>query len=163
MSDQQDWPSRYRELSDDGLMQLAIEGGLVPEAESALRQEMQRRSLSDHDVRALSDWQQQQKPVPPPQRVFLGYGVRFVGKKFLSEQEERSGVFVSTKFIVLNRVCLIPVGSYRLKQNSGKYPDVEGRVALQHDQVWSGLWPALALFGVGMAGAALSIYTSRPR
>jgi hypothetical protein len=157
--DQNGLAEKYRNLSDDNLLQLALDGGLTAEAELALRTEMGRRSLSKKDVNALADWEEQQKPPPPPpQRVFLGYGTRFVGKKFLTPEDERQGIFVATKFVVLRYSSIFPIGSYRVIQRDGKVPQIENRVPLQWDQVWLGVRFTLVAIFVGFAAAAVSIY-----
>ena len=156
---QEDLEDRYRSLSDDGLMQLSIDGGLRAQAAIALRIEMERRSLGRKDVKALADWEEQQKPPPPPpQHVFLGYGVRFVGKKFLSQEDKRQGVFVSTKFVVLKYASIFPISSYRVTQRDGEFPQIENRVSLQWDQVWSAVRPALLAALIGFVLAAAVIY-----
>lgn len=155
----------YQNLSDDGLMQLSIDGGLTPEAETALRREMERRSLSGKDIQDLADWEEQQKsPPPPPRRTFLGYGVEFAGKKFLTDEDERQGIFVATKFVVLRYAAIIPIGSYRVAQRGGEFPQIVDRVPLQWDQVWSGVRVSLFAILIGLGLAAVSIYfTDRKR
>jgi hypothetical protein len=159
-----DAANRYSDWSDDALLQLAIDGGLTDEAESERRSEMQVRSLTKKDVDSLRTWEEQQKPPPPPPRKeFMGYGVRFVGKKFLSQEDEQTGVFVATEFVVLRFLPIIPIGSYRVTQEQGEFPKKEKRVPLQWDQVWTGIAPALFAMFIGLALCAASIYWGRRR
>jgi hypothetical protein len=150
--------SQYAHMSDDALLQLRIGGGLTPEADNALNSEMQRRSLDRKDIDEMKDWEEQQKPLPPdPQSVVLGYGIRYVGKKFLSPDDEGHGIFVATKFIVVRRVPLIPIGSYRIKPRESGLREIESRVPLQWDQVWSAMWPLLLFIAIGLGLLAVTI------
>ncbi|HZY63595.1 MAG TPA: hypothetical protein VFE38_13830 [Edaphobacter sp.] len=151
---------KYRALSDDQLLQLSIEGGLTPEADALLQGEMKRRSLGAKDIANLKDWEDAQLPKPDlkPQHLVLGYGTRFAGKKFLSAEDERQGIYVATKFVVIRGVSLIPIGSYRVRLIDGGFPSIDNRVPLQGDQVWSEI--KIGVFAIlgGVALAALSIY-----
>ena len=160
-----DLENRYRAFSDDELLQLSIEGGLSAEGQTVLQTEMRRRSLGTKDIKELKDWEEQQKPPsPPPQRVFLGYGVRFVGKKYLSQDDERRGVFIATKFVVLKWAAVFPIGSYRVVQAEGDYPRIEDRVPLQWDQVWLGLKPtAITILVGGALGFAVAYLSDRKK
>jgi hypothetical protein len=156
--------NRYRTFSDDELLQLSIEGGLSAEARTVLQTEMRRRSLGTKDIEELKNWEEQQKPPPPPpQRVFLGYGMRVVGRKYLSQEDESQGVFTATKFVVLKGVSFFPVGSYRMKQVPNEFPQIENRVPLQWDQVWSGVKPALFATLIGFTLAVVVIYFKERR
>jgi hypothetical protein len=149
---------QYGHMSYDALLQLRIEGGLTPEADNALNSEMRRRSLGRKDVDDMKDWEEQQKPPPPdPQRVVLGYGIRYVGRKFLTPDDESSGIFAATKFIVVRRVPMIPIGSYLIKPRESGLPEIESRVPLQWDQVWSGIWPLLLFIAIGLGLLAVTI------
>jgi hypothetical protein len=148
----------YADVSDDGLMELAIEGGLTPQAEHALAAEMQKRSISSSDVDEFRNWKGEHTNPAPVRRTFLGCGLKFVGKKFLSTQDEREGIFVATRFVVLIGMPMIPTGSFRVDQHDRGFPQIRTRVALQLDQVWSGLWPTILVFIVGAVVGVLSAY-----
>lgn len=166
-SDQGEFENRYRTLTDDALLQLAIEGGLSDQAEAAFKLEMQSRSLGNKDVKALKDWEKdredKQKPLPTPQRVILGYGVRFVGHKFLCEEDERRKIFTATKFLVVRYVPIFPIGSYRAREAEHGLPKTLDRIDLQWDQVWQGMKMTVLATTLGLAGAAISIYFAEHR
>jgi hypothetical protein len=148
----------YADLSDDGLMELSIEGGLIPEAQHALAAEMQKRSISSSDVNEFKKWRDENAKPAPVRRTIFGYGLKFVGKKFLSTEDEREGIFVATRFVVLMGMPMIPLGSFRVDQHDRGFPQIHSSVALQLDQVWSGLWPTISLFIVGAAAGVLTAY-----
>jgi hypothetical protein len=166
-SNQGEFESRYRTLTDDGLLQLAIEGGLNDQAAAALRVEMQRRSLGSNDVKELKDWEKdqadKQRPAPTPQRVFLGYGVRYIGHKFLSAEDERRKIFVTTKFLVLRNMTVFPIGSYRAQGDEKELTKTLEPLRLQWDQVWQGMKLVVISVAFGFAGAAASIYFAEHR
>jgi hypothetical protein len=153
----------YADVSDDGLMELAIEGGLTPTAQHALTAEMQKRSISSSDVEEFEKWKDEHTDPAPVRRTFLGYGLKFVGKKFLSTEDEREDIFVATRFVVVMGMPTIPLGSFRVDQRDRGFPRIHSRVALQLDQLWSGLWPTILLFVVGVAAGVLTALTDKNR
>ena len=144
-----DYVALYRALSDGEITQLASEGGLRPEADIALKAEMQRRSIGAKDVRSL---RLRQKRAQLQARVGtnpnLGRGTRleFRGHKFLTESDERKGVSAVTRWFVFSYMPLIPLGSYRAgaPKSGDPNPHIIGKIELQWDQVWEG-WKRTAI------------------
>jgi hypothetical protein len=85
----EDFAAQYQLLSDGALTQLASEGGLRSEADTALRAEMRKRSIGTKEVRSLRVTQKKAKL----QRVnhnpysYQGTGLRLRGHKFLNEAD----------------------------------------------------------------------------
>lgn len=163
----QDVRATYQRLPDDALLEIASEGGLTSAAQSALKAEMERRSLGPKDVQSFEQWRKETAPQPPPptpQRTFDGYGIGYVGKKTLTQSVgERSGSFVTTRFLMIRGLTTIPLGSYRAIEGRGGYPKVEERVSMQWDQVWQGMRVFLFATLTGLALAAVSIYFAESR
>jgi hypothetical protein len=144
-----DHVSQYAVLSDEKITQLASEGGLRPEADIALREEMRKRSIGATDVRSL---RVKQKKAKLQARVGnnpdLGRGTRLElrGHKFLTEADERKGIAVVTRWIVFAFMPLIPIGSYRVKESveGDTNPEIVGKAPLQWDQVLDG-WKKAAI------------------
>src|SRR5580698_8938074 len=114
-----DYVAQYAALSDAEVMQLAIEGGLRPEAEIALRSEMRRRSIGSTQVRSLSVKQKRAKLqmlVGNNPYSYKGSGLRLRGHKFLTDADRNKGIIVVTRWIVFFYMPLIPIGSYRVKE-----------------------------------------------
>jgi len=133
---------QYQALSDERLTQLASEGGLLPEAELALRAEMHERSIGAKEVRSLRIEQKKTRL----QRVshnpysYRGTGLRLRGHKCLNEADKSKGIAVVTRWIVFSFMSLIPLGSYRVMDSThddGK-PTIVSKVRLQWDQVLTG-------------------------
>lgn len=141
-----DFAVRYEALSDSALTQLASEGGLRPEAEIALSAELQRRSIDAKEVSALRVEQERVKLQTAANNPYFyqGTGLRFRGKKFLTESDQRHGITVVTRWIVFAFMPLIPLGSYRVKQPTGwGKTEIISKLPLQWDQVWKGWGSAL--------------------
>jgi hypothetical protein len=157
--------NRYRSLTDDEILQLFIDGGLAPEAETVLKSEMRRRSLGTNDAKELKDWEQKKilESKPARQRVIFGYGVKFVGRKFLSDEDEHKGIFVATKFIVINYVPLVPIGSFRVLEANDGLPEIISKVPPQWNQVWPPIVLFLAAVFLGVGLAAVGILLSKHR
>jgi hypothetical protein len=133
---------QYLTLSDERLIQLKSEGGLVPEAALALHAEVVKRSIGAKKVRSLRIKQRKTRL----QRVnhnpysYRGTGLRLRGHKFLNEADKNKGIAVVTRWIVFSFMSLIPLGSYRVMdsaQDNGK-PTIVSKVRLQWDQVLTG-------------------------
>jgi hypothetical protein len=138
----EDFAAQYQVLSDGALTQLASEGGLRSEADTALRAEMRKRSIGTKEVRSLRVTQKKAKL----QRVnhnpysYQGTGLRLRGHKFLNEADGNKGIAVVTRWIVFSFMPLMPLGSYRVMEpghKSGK-PTIISKVRLQWDQVLVG-------------------------
>jgi hypothetical protein len=121
---------------------------------------MERRSLDRSGVNGLEQWKKDNPfrgKRATPRRTFLGYGIGYIGKKPVRSASKQSGRFITTRFIVLNRLTVIPVGSYVATEGRDGYPKAQERVNLQWDQVWEGTRLFLLAIAVGCLLAALSI------
>jgi hypothetical protein len=140
----EDFGEQYRALSDEAITQLAIEGGLRPEADIALRAEMQKRSIRAKDVKSLKDEQEKTKLQMQvghnPYSSFRGTGLRLLGRKFLSEDDQIKEIVAVTRWIVFAFMPLIPLGSYRVIESTygNSNPTIVNKVRLQWDQVCNG-------------------------
>jgi hypothetical protein len=155
----EDFASRYQALSDEAITQLASEGGLRPEADIALKAEMRKRSIGANDVRALRVKQEKTKlqmMVGHNPYDYRGSGLQLRGDKFIDETDRNRGITTVTRWIVFCYMSIIPIGSYRIKRsaNSGKNPEIIGKVNLQWDQVLAG-WRRTALILLAVVGAVL--------
>jgi hypothetical protein len=140
----EDFAAQYQVLSNEAITQLAIEGGLRPEANVALQAEMCRRSIGTRQVRSL---RVEQKKAQLQTRVghnpyfrYRGIGLRLRGNKFLSEADKNKEIIVVTRWIVFAFMPLIPLGSYRVMESTygNSNPTIVGKVRLQWDQVCNG-------------------------
>ena len=109
-----DYPQLYAALSDDELLNTATQAGqLLPEAQSALADELRRRKLSPADVSAYATYLKGYS-LRPDARItgyFRGFGTRFLGKREFRED----GSFVSTIWIVIFLIPVFPLSSARLR------------------------------------------------
>ncbi len=140
----EDFAAQYRALSNEAITQLAIEGGLRPEANVALQAEMRKRWIGTRQVRSLRVEQkkaQLQKRVGNnPYFSYRGIGLRLRGNKFLSDADKNKEIIVVTRWIVFAFMPLIPLGSYRVMESTDgdSDPTILGKVRLQWDQVCNG-------------------------
>jgi hypothetical protein len=140
----EDFAAQYRALSDEAITQLAIDGGLRPEANVALQAEMRKRSIGTRQVRSLRVEQKkaqlQARVGHNPYFSYRGIGLRFRGNKFLSEADKNKDIIVVTRWIVFSFMPLIPLGSYRVMESTDgdSDPTIVGKVRLQWDQVCNG-------------------------
>jgi hypothetical protein len=144
-----DFAAQYQTLTDDEIAQLASEGGLRPEADIALKEEMHRRSIGAAEVRALRERQEKtnlQMAVGHNPYDYRGSGLQLRGDKFLDETDRHRGITTVTRWIVFCYMPIIPIGSYRVKRSvrDEKHPEIIGKVNLQWDQVFRG-WMTTAL------------------
>jgi hypothetical protein len=156
----EDFAAQYRALSDEAITQLASEGGLRPEADVALREEMRKRSIGTKEVRSL---RVKQKKAKLQARVgnnpysYRGTGLRLRGDKFLTEADRNKGITVVTRWIVFAFMPLIPLGSYRVTRSidGDSNPQIVSKVPLQWDQVLEG-WKTALLVMLAMLGVVLA-------
>jgi hypothetical protein len=146
---QQDFASQYSTLADEEIARLASQGGLRPEAEIAVKVEMQRRSISAEDVRSLrlrDKRSQLQRRVGTNPNLGRGTRLEFRGQKFFNEHDERKGISTVTRWFVFSYMPLIPLGSYRVRASKSDdlNPQIIGKIKLQWDQVWDG-WKKTAV------------------
>lgn len=153
-----DFVSQYAALSDDEINELASEGGLRPEADIALREEMHKRSIGAAEVQSLRVRQSKAKlqMTAGHNPTDRGTGLSLQGHKFLTEADREKGITVATRWIVFVYMPLIPIGSYRVRKHLNATPEIVGQVPLQWDQVFEG-WKKAALVVLGIVGALLGI------
>jgi hypothetical protein len=120
-----DFAAEYREMTDEQLMEVAGEGGLVDEAQLALRAEMANRKLTTEMVRSyrsemLRYWSadnaraESLKPITG-NRLPLGKFMLF-GRSYLSEDDKAHGIEVRTKWFTFRGFPIFPVASYRFSR-----------------------------------------------
>lgn len=107
-------------MTDDQLLQIAGGGsGLCPEAAQALGEELAARRLKEPDVEQyLNAVSHQQLQIKAGTNVFFrtrGTGIAFRGRRFASEEDERLGIWLCTRWFILCWVPLVPLGSYRIR------------------------------------------------
>jgi hypothetical protein len=119
MNENVNFKAKYRDMTDDQVVQLASEGGLLPAAEQALSGELAARGLTEADVRqhveAVSRQRLQMKLSGNKYLHHRGTGIAFRGSRYASDEDERLGIQLRTRWIVLCWIPLIPIGSYRLR------------------------------------------------
>lgn len=112
-------PAKYYEtLTDDSLLNLAREGGFTEEARQALSRELERRRLSDSDLKRFvgrNDRINLREEAKEKGFRGRGPGLLFFGRRFLNEADKKANIQVRTKFFALGGIPLIPVASYRFK------------------------------------------------
>jgi hypothetical protein len=153
----EDFVAQYQVMSDEEITQLASEGGLLPEADAALRSEMRKRSIGATEVRSLRIRQKKaelQMWVGHNPYSYRGTGLRLRGHKFLTEADRKKGIIAVTRWIVFIFMPLIPIGSYRVKESieGDSNPQIIGKVRLQWDQVLEG-WKKAAIIILAFVGA----------
>ena len=158
----------YQHMTDAQLLQVANEGGLVPEAQLALTEELHRRNLKKSDLaqhrpsaRKRLESESRELWFPLVRYHSLGFG--FYGRKYLNEHDRKEHIQVRTKFFVFT-IPLIPIASYRFKctgdpnkwfQWNTQYR-VLNHVPLNWDQVFL-TWAKTAAWIIGMF-AAVALY-----
>ena len=157
MTTTEEFATQYQALSNDEITQLAREGGLRPEAEIALKAEMHKRSIGAKEVKALRVKQEKTKlqmTVGYNPYDYRGNGLQLRGDKFLDETDRNRGITTVTRWVVFCYMSIVPIGSYRIKRsaNSGKNPEIIGKVNLQWDQILAG-WKRTALILLAVVGA----------
>ena len=113
-----DYREAYRRMPDYQIMQIASEGGLVPEAVQALNEELAARGASTQDINQHVEYVAHQKLLQRVGNNILyvphGVGIAFRGKRFSSIEDERLGIELRTRWIILFWIPVIPIGSYRI-------------------------------------------------
>jgi hypothetical protein len=110
---------RYAAMSDDQIVQLASESGLFPEAAQALNEERTKRALTEEDVADhVREVARRQLQMKAGNNVFFrsrGTGIAFRGKRFASQEDQRLGIQLRTRWFVLSWIPLFPLGTYRIR------------------------------------------------
>ena len=132
----------YEKYSDAELIRLAAEGGLREEAEAALTEELRRRKITSNEIReerAVRKRAELQRNVGSnPYGTYHGTGLTFRGTKYLNGQGG-GNVVVKTRWLVIMWMSILPLGSYRIRENdTSRGFTVIRRQRLQWDQVITG-------------------------
>jgi len=141
----EDFRALYAAMSDEEILHLAAEGGLRPEAEAVFAEQVAVRRISPEAVEAERERQElaklQAKVGSNPFWSYRGTGLKFRGKAFLSKEDEERGIWVQTRWFVMWWLCLVPLGSYRVRAAAGNQRGYEimSREPLHLGQVWMGL------------------------
>jgi hypothetical protein len=114
-----DYSDTYAKMSDDELLNVAANfGTLLPEGQSAITVELDRRNLTQEDIKKYQQHLATIKPGDFPgketfvARSFKGFGTAIYGmREFWSD-----GSFIATKWVVFLWIPLIPVRSMRLRK-----------------------------------------------
>ncbi|HEY5330582.1 MAG TPA: hypothetical protein VIJ79_11905 [Acidobacteriaceae bacterium] len=152
VNSEEDFPAIYAAMSDEEILHLAAEGGLRPEAESAFAEQLAARNISAEAVEAERQRQEhaklQAKVGSNPFSPYRGTGLKFRGKAFLSKEDEARGIYVQTRWYVMWWLCLVPLGSYRVRAvaDDPRGYEIMSRERLHWRQVWMGLGKTLFVF-----------------
>ena len=133
---------QYAAYTDEELIRLASEGGLVQEAELALEIEIKRRKISSNVVRKekleRKRAELQRNVGSNPYSVSRGTGLIFRGNKYLTNKEQQR-VMVKTRWLVIFWMSILPLGSYRIMEDdTDRGFTVLKKERLQWDQVFTG-------------------------
>ena len=145
----EDFRALYAAMSDEEILHLAAEGGLRPEAEAAFVEQLVARNISAEAVEAERGRQEhaklQARVGNNPFWSYRGTGLKFRGKAFLSKEDEERGIWVQTRWFVMWWLCLVPLGSYRVRAapNDRRGYEIMSREPLHPGQVWMGLGKTL--------------------
>jgi len=112
-------------MSDEQLLQIAGEGGLVGEAKLALQAEMENRKLTTEMVQsyrsemlrygnAAKTRDEDLKPIIGT-RLLVG-SFALLGRSYLSEDDKVRGIVVRTKWFEIRGFPIFPVASYRFSR-----------------------------------------------
>ncbi|HZL26058.1 MAG TPA: hypothetical protein VFC39_05965 [Acidobacteriaceae bacterium] len=139
-------------MTDGEILHLAAEGGFKPEAKAALAEQLAMREISPAAIDAERERQRhadlQAKVGRNPFIPYRGTGLKFRGKTFLSEEDEARGIYVQTRWFVMWWLCLVPLGSYRVRiaPSDRRGYEIMSRERLHWRQVWMGLGKTLFVF-----------------
>ena len=142
---EEDFPAIYAAMPDEEILHLAAEGGLRPEAKAALTEQLALRNICAEEIEAERERQEhtklQAKVGSNPFWPYRGTGLKFRGKAFLSEEDEARGIYVQTRWYVMWWLCLVPLGSYRVRvaAEDPRGYEIMSREPLHLKQVWIGL------------------------
>jgi hypothetical protein len=142
---EEDFRAMYAAMSDEEILHLAAEGGLRPEAKSAFAEQLAMRNISAKAVEAERERQEhaklQAKVGSNPFWSYRGTGLKFRGKAFLSKEDEERGIAIQTRWFVMWWLCLVPLGSYRVRAlaDDPRGYEIMSRERLHWPQVGMGL------------------------
>jgi hypothetical protein len=139
-------------MTDGEILHLAAEGGFKPEAKAALAEQLAMREISPAAIDAERERQEhaklQAKVGSNPFWPYRGTGLKFRGKAFLSKEDEARGIYLQTRWFVMWWLCLVPLGSYRVRVVAGdrRGYEIMSRERLHWGQVGMGLGKTLFVF-----------------
>jgi hypothetical protein len=142
---EKEFGAMYAAMSDEEILHLAAEGGLRPEAEATFAEQLAGRNISAEAVEAERERQEraklQARVGSNPFWSYRGTGLKFRGKEFLSKEDEERGIWVQTRWFVMWWLCVVPLGSYRVRAVAGdpRGYEIMSREPLHLKQVWMGL------------------------
>lgn len=118
MTEHTDFAIEYHGMTDEQLLEIAGEGGLVDEAQQALQVEMKNRKLTPEMVqnyRAETQRYNLAQKAEIKHELFSFSLFRLYGRAFLSEEDKAQGIQVRTKWLTLRGLPIVPVASYRYR------------------------------------------------
>ena len=129
----------YKARTNEELLNLKREGGFTDEAREIFESELARRKLTTRDLKRYVTDSEHRKLVDEARERGGGYqmpGLRFFGRRYLTEADEKANIQLRTKWFTLSGIPLIPIASYRFDCNgiSGQQMVIE-RVPLNWGQV----------------------------
>jgi hypothetical protein len=136
-----DFAARYRNMTDDQLLQIASEGGLADGADLLLHSEMASRKLTPQSMSSykteLLECEREQTENANKSGLFRLFGRRLVSQEGIAQRVE-----VRTKWFAPRGIPVFPVASYRYarkQKTMGKatvtHEALIGRVPLDWGQV----------------------------
>jgi hypothetical protein len=112
MSTHIDFATQYRNMTDDQLLQIASEGGLVDEATVALNSEMASRKLTPQAMSSYKEDQLQYKK-EQVERANKSAFFRLFGRRVISQDDTTHRVEIRTKWFAPRGIPIFPIASYR--------------------------------------------------
>jgi len=107
-----DFATQYRNMTDDQLLQIASEGGLIDEATVALQSEIASRKLTPKEISSYKADQLQYKR-EQVERANESFVFRLFGRKVISQDDTTHRVVIRTKWFAPRGIPVFPVASYR--------------------------------------------------
>jgi len=116
METQANFAATYQHMSDGQLLEMANEGGLIPEAQQALSDELHRRKLKKTDLpRYIQSPRERLHQETNEKRVRRGTGLIFFGRRYLTQVDREANIQLRTKWLAFAYLPLVPLASYRFK------------------------------------------------
>jgi hypothetical protein len=158
----------YANMNDEQIMHIANQGGLVEDAELALRKELNRRGLTVEKREAHIFRQKREKAEDHAKEKILpfsmGLGFTFYGRNYLSEKDKANDIQLRTKWFVISWIPIFPIASYRFSCNEksagflrwNAEQKLVSRVPLNWTQVCSTWLKFLALITIALCVGAFA-------
>ena len=136
-----DFVRHYQQMADDDLLRLSLDlEFLVPEAQNALRLELERRHLASQEV--LAQFREEEKrriaeaSFDVSQELYYGCGKRLYGKANL-EARGLEIEYDTTLFGLVFYFPLVPLGTFRISRDQNAN---QTRVLEKKPLLWSQVW-----------------------